>query len=99
MVLFWKTKDKDIGPILAKAVKILFWTGVNLNEIWLLIKIITNTNANANHVDIRKEDILFSLGNVEFTKRILNYQPITNLDRQMKDTIEDFMLRLFYNIN
>ena len=60
----------------------------SLNELWDLIKEITNSSAEATHGPLRKGDIMFSLAEIMEAVKELNYEPITDLKATMESTIE-----------
>jgi UDP-N-acetylglucosamine 4-epimerase len=60
----------------------------SLNEIWQMIRDITETNVEPIYGPNRKGDILFSLAELEYAKKILKYQPDNDIKNQLKLTIE-----------
>jgi UDP-N-acetylglucosamine 4-epimerase len=66
----------------------------NLNDIWKLIKDLTNSGAEAIHGPQRPGDILFSLADINHAKQLLNYEPESDLHKEMVNTIEWYKLNI-----
>jgi UDP-N-acetylglucosamine 4-epimerase len=58
-----------------------------------MIKTITKSRVNPIYGPNRKGDILFSLADINFAQKILNYNPYADLFKQMELTIEDYKER------
>lgn len=71
----------------------------DLNKIWNTIKKITQSPTDATYGPVRKGDILFSLADITKAKDILNYNPETDIEKQMISTISDYKLRYFNQNN
>lgn len=63
-----------------------------LNSIWEMIKELTGAKINATHGPDRKGDILFSLADISFAVKVLEYKPTTDLKQQMRETISSFKI-------
>lgn len=59
----------------------------NLNDIWELIKGLTQCDTNAIHGPQRAGDILFSLADIKYAIEVLNYTPVSDLNKEMLKTI------------
>lgn len=67
----------------------------DLNTLWNMIKEITNAKSNPEYGPNRKGDILFSLADIDFGKKMLNYEADSDLKKQMTSTIYDYKTRFF----
>jgi len=60
----------------------------DLTTLWNTIKKITASNAEANYGPNRKGDIFFSLADVSLAKEILDYEPDSDIERALENTVE-----------
>jgi UDP-N-acetylglucosamine 4-epimerase len=60
----------------------------DLTTLWNTIKKITKSNAEANYGPNRKGDIFFSLADVSLAKEILDYEPDSDIERALENTVE-----------
>ena len=67
----------------------------DLTTLWNMIKDITKATSQANYGPNRNGDIMFSLANIQNAMAILDYLPDSDLELQMKSTIDDYRLRYF----
>jgi UDP-N-acetylglucosamine 4-epimerase len=67
----------------------------NLNTLWNIIKGITGSTVDAIYGPIRNGDILFSLADISFAKKELDYLPDSNIEKQMAQTISDYKISYF----
>jgi UDP-N-acetylglucosamine 4-epimerase len=64
----------------------------DLNTLWNIIKDITKATSQANYGPNRNGDIMFSLAEIEYAKRILDYIPDCDLTAQLRRTIKEYKL-------
>jgi UDP-N-acetylglucosamine 4-epimerase len=60
----------------------------SLNELWQMIKTITNATSDATHGPYRKGDILFSQADITKAKELLAYKEQLNITESLKNTID-----------
>lgn len=66
----------------------------DLNALWAVIKKITAAKSGAIHGPNREGDILFSLADIGEAIRVLKYTPVTNIEKSIIATINDYRHRL-----
>jgi UDP-N-acetylglucosamine 4-epimerase len=64
----------------------------DLTTLWNMIKDITKSTSEANYGPNRNGDIMFSLADIEYAKRILGYIPDCDLTAQLRRTIKEYKL-------
>jgi UDP-N-acetylglucosamine/UDP-N-acetylgalactosamine 4-epimerase len=67
----------------------------SLNALWQLIAGITNSSAIPNYTEVRKGDILQSLAAIHKAKHILQYNPESDLEKAMRETIDWYRANIF----
>ena len=60
----------------------------DLTTLWNTIKKITKSNTDANYGPNRLGDIFFSLADVNLAKEILDYEPDSDIERALENTVE-----------